>query len=117
MPLILYIKDLIVAGKHGVHDHERETAQRFKVTVELSITGSKAVVSDSLNDTPDWSRLKAGIIEIVEGESYNLIERLAMEIAARMLANKRVGKVVVSVDKIDAFDSGVPGIRLEIEQG
>lgn len=116
MPLTLFIKDLIVAGKHGVHDHEKETPQRFGITVELSIAGSKAIVSDDLADTPDWSQLKRAIIAIVEGKTYDLMERLAMEIAAKTLEDKRVAKVVVTIDKIDAFESGVPGVRLEVSQ-
>jgi dihydroneopterin aldolase len=116
MPLTVFIKDLVVAGKHGVHDHEKESLQRFGITVELSIAGSKAIVSDKLADTPDWSQLKQTIIAIVEGKSYDLMERLAMEIAAQILKDKRVAKTVVIIDKIDAFESGIPGVRLEVEQ-
>lgn len=116
MPLTLFIKDLVVAGKHGVHDHEKESPQRFGVTVELSISNSKAIVSDDLTDTPDWSRLRKEIIAIVEGKSYDLVERLAMEIAAKMLEDKRVSRAVVTIDKMDAFESGVPGVRLEVDQ-
>ncbi len=116
MPLTLFIKDLVIAGKHGVHDHEKESPQRFGVTVELSTPKSKAPISDNLADTVDWSHLKKEIIKIVEGKTYNLIERLAMEIAAKMLEDKRVSKVVVTIDKLDAFESGVPGVRLQVPQ-
>jgi dihydroneopterin aldolase len=116
MPLKLYIKDLVVAGKHGVHDHEKESPQRFKITVELSVGASKAAVSDNLADTLDWSQLKSSIVHIVENHSYDLMERLAMEIAAEMLKDTRVTKAVVTIDKIDAFESGVPGVRLEVDQ-
>ncbi|HVX56422.1 MAG TPA: dihydroneopterin aldolase, partial [Candidatus Saccharimonadales bacterium] len=78
------------------------------------IARSKAIVSDDLADTPDWSRLRAAIVHIVENESYNLIERLAMEIAAKALEDKRVARAVVTIDKMDAFESGVPGVRLEV---
>lgn len=114
MPLTIYIKDLVVAGKHGVHQHEKESPQRFGVTIELSIRDSRVATTDNLEDTPDWSLLKADIINIVEGKSYNLIERLAMEVAARMLEDKHVAKAVVTIDKMDAFESGVPGVRLEV---
>ncbi len=116
MPLKVYIKDLVIVGKHGVHEHEKESPQRFKVAVELTLTDTKATISDNLRDTADWSRLKADIIDIVEKKSYDLMERLAMEIAAKMLSDKRVAKAVVSIDKIDAFESGVPGVRLEVAQ-
>lgn len=116
MPLTLFIKDLVIAGKHGVHDHEKESPQRFGVTVELSTPKSKAPISDNLSDTVDWSKLKREIIKIVEGKTYNLIERLAMEIAVAILKDKRVSSVVVTIDKIDAFEVGTPGVRLEVMQ-
>ena len=116
MPLTLFIRDLVIAGRHGVHDHEKESPQRFGISVELSVAGSKAVVSDDLADTPDWSHLRQAIIAIVEGKSYDLMERLAMEIAAKMLEDKRVSRAVVTIDKIDAFESGIPGVRLEVDQ-
>lgn len=116
MPLTLFIKDLVIAGTHGVHDHEKESPQRFCVTVELHTPKSKAPISDNLADTVDWSRLREDIIKIVEGKTYNLTERLAMEIAAKMLEDKRITKAVVTIDKIDAFESGAPGVRLEVAQ-
>ncbi len=116
MSLTLFIKDLVIVGKHGVHDLEKESPQRFGVTVELKLAGSKAIVSDNLTDTTDWSQLKQEIIKIVEGKTYNLIERLAMEVAASVLKDKRVSRAVVTIDKIDAFESGIPGVRLEVDQ-
>ncbi len=116
MPLTVFIKDLVIAGKHGVHDHEKESPQRFSVTVELGMSDSNATVSDDLSDTADWSRLRRSIIDIVESKSFNLIERLAMEIAAKMLEDKRILKATVTIDKIDAFESGIPGVRLEVNQ-
>lgn len=116
MPLRVFIKDLVIAGKHGVHDHEKESPQRFNVTVELKLAATKSTISDDLSDTADWSKLRRQIITIVEGKSYNLIERLAMEIAAKMLENKQIVRAIVTIDKMDAFESGVPGVRLEVDQ-
>lgn len=116
MPLTIYIKDLVIAARHGVHQHEKEAPQRFKISAELSVAKSKAVVSDDLGDTPDWSQLRNVIVEIVEGRSYNLMERLAMEIAAALLEDKRIAQVVINIDKLDAFESGVPGVRLELQR-
>lgn len=116
MPLRVFIKDLVIAGKHGVHEHEKESPQRFNVSVELKLAATKSTVSDNLSDAADWSRLRRQIIAIVEGKSYNLIERLAMEIAAKMLEGKNVDKAVVTIDKVDAFESGVPGVRLEVDR-
>jgi dihydroneopterin aldolase len=117
MALTIFIRDLVVSGTHGVHEHEKRSPQRFKITVELEIAGdSKALASDQLEDTLDWSRLRDDIVHIVENETYDLMERLAMEIANKLLAGRGVAGAVVTIDKLDAFETGVPGVRLELRR-
>ncbi len=116
MSLTLYIKDLVVEAKHGVHPYEKAQAQRFGVTVELSLAYSSAVTSDDLDDTVDWSQLKSSIVSEVQNNSYNLIERLTQGVADKILTDKRIAKVVVIIEKLDAFESGVPSVKLEAEQ-
>jgi FolB domain-containing protein len=111
---VIYIKDLVVEGKHGVHQREKDHPQRFNINAELTINTAKAGLSDDLEDTLNWSRLRATIINTVQDNSFNLVERLAREIATQILLDKRVRKLVLSVDKPDAFKTGVPGIRLEV---
>lgn len=108
----LYIKDLIIEAKHGVHKHEKQTKQRFLVSVELTIDLSRAAHTDNLADSLDWLLLKEEIVTITQTNSFNLMERLAQVIADAMLAHHGVSKVIVAIDKLDAFESGIPGIRL-----
>ena len=108
----LYIKDLIIEAKHGIHDHEKQTKQRFQVSVELTVDLGKAAHSDDLNDSLDWSLLRDEITSVVQDNSFNLIERLAQAVADAMLSHRSVEEVSVMIDKVDAFESGIPGIRL-----
>jgi dihydroneopterin aldolase len=116
MPLTIYIRDLIIAGRHGVHEHEKDSPQRFNVSVGLEMAESRAPLSDDLADTVDWSQIRQSIIGIVEGKTYDLMERLAMEIAAKILEDKRIARATVTIDKIDAFESGIPSVRLAVDQ-
>lgn len=116
MALTIFIKDLVVSGKHGVHEHEKRTPQRFRITVELDLADGRAPTSDRLEDTLDWSRLRDDIVRIVEEDTYELVERLAREIADAILADERVIGTVVTIDKLDAFASGIPGVRLELRR-
>ena len=111
----LFIKDLIIEAKHGVHEHEKRTKQRFKVSVELSVDLSRAASSDNLADSLDWSDLRDEIVKIVQSNSFNLMERLAQVIAEAMLKHRGVSEVSVTIDKIDAFESGIPGIKLNLQ--
>jgi FolB domain-containing protein len=109
---IIYIKDLVVSGRHGVHPSEKEHAQRFSITVELTVDVSKAATSDNLDDTINYSVVRATIIDTVQNNSFNLIERLAQEITDRLLLASRAENVVVSIDKLDIFETGIPGVRI-----
>jgi len=113
--LIIYIKDLVVEAKHGVHAHEKVATQRFNINVELTIDSEKASLTDDLNDTIDWSLLRKNIIDTTVNNSFNLVEKLAREIADKILQNKEIKKVKVSVDKLDAFETGTPGVTIDIE--
>src|SRR4051812_10109661 len=98
----IYIKDLVARGKHGFHQHEKEKAQSFKISVELDADNDVAGTSDELDDTLNWSLLRDEIVRIVERNSFNLIERLAREISDQLLKEKFVRKVVVKIDKLEA---------------
>ena len=110
----IYIRNLVVEAKHGVHEHEKIHAQRFVVSVELTVDTTKAAASDNLEDTVNWSLVRDKIIATTQNSSYNLIEKLAQEIANSLLEDQLIRKVTVSIDKLDAFTSGVPGLRLEV---
>jgi dihydroneopterin aldolase len=110
---IIHIRNLVVEGRHGVHPHERAAPQKFSISVELSVDTSRAAKTDDIDDTVNWSWVRNVIIDSVQDESFNLLERLAQVIAERILANKNVAKLTLSIDKLEAFDSGVPGITIE----
>jgi 7,8-dihydroneopterin aldolase/epimerase/oxygenase len=110
----IYIKDLIIEAKHGIHEHEKAQPQRFIINLELTVDLTRAAASDDLADTLNYSELKQTIIDVTQNNSFNLIERLAGAIADRLLADKRIQKLNLSIDKPDAFKTGRPGIRLEI---
>jgi dihydroneopterin aldolase len=110
----VFIKDLVVTGVHGVNPDEKVNPQRFKISLRLTIDLQKAGQSDNLDDTLDWSLLRKKVISIVQDNSFNLIERLAHEIATELLKDKRVQGLKLSIEKLDAFETGIPGIELTI---
>jgi len=114
--LVIYIKDLLVEAKHGVHQREKDTLQPFKFNVTLTLDNSRASVSDDLADTVNYTELKRIITDTAQNNSFDLIERLAQAIADQILRDKRVQKVTVTIDKPAVFKNGVPGISLEVKR-
>lgn len=90
-------------GYHGVHPEERRLGQRFVVDVALAVSLRAAGERDDLDQTVSYSAAYAEIRRVVEGEPRQLIEAVAEEIAAALLAlDERVRRVRVSVAKPEA---------------
>ena len=86
-------------GTHGVLDFEHERAQSFIVDATLHLDLSAAGRTDALEDTVDYGRVAKDIVDVVEGEHVDLIERLAQRIADRILALPLIQSVDVTVHK------------------
>lgn len=89
-------------GYHGVHPEERKLGQRFRVDVALGVNLQPAGLSDDLAQTVSYSAAWAEVRRVVEGEPRHLIEAVAEEIAAALLAlDARVAWARVRVAKLE----------------
>jgi dihydroneopterin aldolase len=86
-------------GRHGVELEERLEPQPFEVDVVIRGDLSRPAASDDLADTVDYSGVFATVQQVVEGQSFRLIEALAGAIADAVLADGRIGDVEVRVRK------------------
>jgi len=109
---VIYLKDLVVDAKHGVYDHEKINPQRFKIDLELEVDTELAFESDDFNDTIDYAYVRQTVINTIQNNSFELIERLAQEIANQIMTDKRILEATISIYKLDAFETGVPGIKI-----
>lgn len=90
-------------GYHGVFPEERIEGQTFIVdatlVLDLSVPGS----NDHLLNTVDYSKVAHLIHDIIAGEPFQLIERLADEIAHRILQTySLIQSVEITVHKPNA---------------
>jgi len=97
---------MVFSACHGVHPWEKAAPQRFEVDVEVDRDLSRAAVSDCLEDTLNYAHIVALTREVVEGESVNLLERLAGKIVDRVREFAPGSRVTVRVRK--------PGASLEV---
>ena len=103
-------------GYHGVFKEERIHGQTFIADVELSLELIQASKSDALDSTIDYSKVVDLVVEEIQGEAVNLIERLAGRIAQKIKSTyPSVNKVVVTVHKPHApVDAEVKDISVTI---
>lgn len=88
---------------HGVGAQEKIVPQTFRIDVELGLDLQPAGGSDDLASTVNYDLVYHLVEQIVLLQSYNLIEALAEDIAATLLAKfGRLQTVQVTVYKPEA---------------
>lgn len=77
----------------GVRAAEREVGQRLRVDLEVSLDLSRAGQSDALEETVSYAELVDTVLEVAAGMQPRLLEHLAEQIAATILARFPVQEV------------------------
>jgi dihydroneopterin aldolase len=113
---IVYIKDLCVDTVIGIFEWERERKQTVCINIEIGCDIKKAAQSDSIEHAMDYKAISKRIIHFVETHHYQLIERLAEEIAHIILSEFKTPWVKVSLGKPGAI-RGAKDVGVIIERG
>ena len=95
----ILMEGMLFFGKHGAREEERSLGQQFEVEVEIEADLSVARASDKLQDAIDYGEVYATVKAVMEGPSRSLLERLADEIASRLLTQFSPLAVRVRVKK------------------
>lgn len=93
------VRGIRAVGHHGVLDFEKRDGQPFVVDVELTVDLSRAGASDDLSHTVNYAEVAADVVARIEGEPFDLIERLAQVVAEDALQRPLVDAVDVTVHK------------------
>lgn len=116
----VFLRDLVLSARIGVHAHEQGAAQRVRVNVDLAVEdpgasgAGPAVGADALSRVVDYQRLAMVVREIVGAGHVRLVETLAERISVACLDDNRVKKVRVTVEKLDVFaDAASAGVAVE----
>lgn len=110
----LFIRDLVLAVRVGVHRHERRVAQRVRLNVDLAVLEGSAGASDRLEDVVDYAALYERIRAEATGKHANLVETLAERLAALCLDEPRIRSARVRVEKLDVYaEAAAVGVEIE----
>jgi dihydroneopterin aldolase/D-erythro-7,8-dihydroneopterin triphosphate epimerase len=99
----IHIRDLRARCIVGINPEERTKKQDVTIQITLWADLRAACQSDDLADTVDYHTLKLAVMEMVEGSSYLLIERLAERVAEIALSFEPVRQVRVLLEKPGAL--------------
>ncbi len=77
---VIELRGLLVAGRHGLLDEERQRAQPFEVDLDLRVDLSEAASSDDIDATIDYGSVVDAVAAVVAQTHSELMENLASRI-------------------------------------
>ncbi len=94
------IEKLVVFGTHGVYPEENALGQRFEVSVTMYTDTRQAGLTDALDASINYGDVSEWIRDFFASHTFQLIERVAEELAQGLLLRyESLKKVDVKVDK------------------
>jgi dihydroneopterin aldolase len=109
----VFVRDLLLTAKIGLHQHERLAGQRIRVNLDLTVADN-GPIDDDYDNVVCYGGLVTGVRQVVGAGHVNLAETLAERIADMCLADRRVLSARVRVEKLDVFPEATSvGVELE----
>ena len=109
---LIRLDGIRAVGRHGANPGEREREQPFRIDLMLEADLTRARQSDELRDTIDYGLLHERLRAIVKTTSFSLLERLADELLAAVLADPRVAAAEITIAKPALLDGATPSVTL-----
>lgn len=78
----------------GIYPHEREETQTVFLDIELDYDFARAALSDAIPDAVDYDHVVASVTGLIQSRRFQLIETMAEETAAMLLAGLTQVEVV-----------------------
>jgi len=108
---VIHLRGLEFYAYHGALPEEQVLGQRFLIDMDLFSDLSQAGSSDQVGDTNHYGEVYQVIKACVTGDSHQLLEHLAEDIAQRVLGQFSCTSVRVEVHKPQA---PIPGIFRDV---
>jgi dihydroneopterin aldolase len=110
----LFLSGITASGHHGARPGEKDEPQTFVVDLDLEVE----VGGDTIGSTADYRGVTETVREVITSGSYDLIEVMASDIAARVLAHDRVARVTAVVHKPGAASRlQIDGVAAAVTRG
>lgn len=97
------IENLKLRTVVGIFEWEKEVKQDVVINIELNFDDNSAAESDKIEDTVDYKNLTKKVINFVENNSFNLIEKIAGGVGKIVMEDSRIAGAVIKVDKPGAL--------------
>lgn len=107
----VFVHDLVLPVRVGAYAHEHAAPQRVRFDVDVLIARAMRATHD-MRDVFSYDVISDGIRLLIDSGHVALVETLAERIAAMLLADARVVKVSVKLEKLDTGPR-IVGVAIE----
>lgn len=97
------VRGLVLMCSIGIRKREREQRQRVRVSVDLTAAAAAAFPGEDRRRVINYEKVVAAIREIAGSGHIDLCEGFAERVCAACLADPRVERVRVWIEKLDVF--------------
>ena len=111
----VFVKDLQIEARLGIHAQERLDPQRIIVNIDLSVKEGSNPISDDIRNVVSYEIVVKKVERIVAEGHVNLVETLAELIARECLKDDRVMAARVRIEKPDII-ANARSVGVEIER-
>lgn len=101
----IHLRDHVVAVEVGAFADERDRTQRLRFAVDAALAHAGRGAGDDVDRILSYDVLVGAVAGALAGRRFDLLEAIAEDVAARVLAHPAAGSVRVTVEKLDR----VPG--------
>jgi dihydroneopterin aldolase len=111
----IFVRDYVTSAEIGVWEHEKDTHQQVRISVDLSVQEDNTYHGDQLTNVVCYNDIVVNIDKIIQSGHINLVETLAEKIAEMALSDSRVLSARVKVEKLEAVEAAA-SVGVEIER-
>lgn len=112
---IIYLRDLRIETVIGVYEWERRIRQTLSLDLEIGVDIRRAAASDVIDDTLSYKAVAKRVTAFVAESRFQLVEKLAEEVARLVITEFGVPWLRLSVNKPGAV-RGAQGVGVIIER-
>ncbi|CAA6813518.1 MAG: Dihydroneopterin aldolase (EC [uncultured Thiotrichaceae bacterium] len=111
---IVYIRDLKIDANIGIYAWEKAIKQKIRIDLEMAWDNTVPAASDDIADALNYKETAQKVTELVQSQHFDLVERLAEEIAAMLMRDMKVSWLRLTLGKPGAVKSSSEvGVRIE----
>jgi dihydroneopterin aldolase len=110
----VFVRDFVLKARIGAYSHEQEAEQRLRFNVEADVLRPDLKTAD-MREVFSYDTIRDAIELILARGHVALVEKLAEDIADRVLRDPRVFSVNIRIEKLDIVPGSV-GIEIKRER-